>query len=126
VGVGIDIQAASRAWLRRQADRQARIEQRWRTAQRDVARILAMIVERYRPLRVYQWGSLLDRSRFSEISDVDLAVEGVTDPRAFFALLEEADRLTGLPVDIVQLETIHPLHAESIRKKGRLVHERLG
>jgi hypothetical protein len=42
---------------------------------------------------VWQWGSLLDRGRFSEISDIDI-------------------------------DTIEDLHAESIRKRGRLVYGR--
>jgi len=38
-----------------------------------------MIVREYKPLRIYQWGSLLEDRHFSEISDIDIAVEGITD-----------------------------------------------
>ena len=64
------------------------------------------------PVRIYQWGSLLRREPFSEISDIDLAVEGLDDSGSFFILLSEADEMSDL------------LHAESIVKKGKLIYER--
>jgi len=93
-------------------------------AQRDFDKIIQRITNKYEPLRIYQWGSLLHPEDFSEISDIDIAVEGITSTEQFFSLLSAADELTDFPLDIVELEKIHPLHAESIRKKGRLVYER--
>lgn len=90
----------------------------------DCERIIAMIIANYKPERMYQWGSLLRRERFWESSDIDIAVEGLADSACFFSLLAEADDLTDLPLDIVELEHVDPLHAESIRKKGKLVYER--
>ena len=47
---------------------------------------MARIVERFAPSRVWQWGSLLDRYSFSEISDIDIAIEGLDGgPAAWFA-----------------------------------------
>jgi len=93
-------------------------------AQRDFDRIIQRIIDKYYPLRIFQWGSLLHPEDFSEISDIDIAVEGIASTEQFFSLLSEADELTDFPLDIVELEKIHPLHAESIRKKGRIVYER--
>ena len=73
------------------------------------------------PARATQWGSLIDGRHFSERSDIDVALEGITSAPVFFAILRNAEALTRLPVDIVQLETIHPAHAESIRARGRIV-----
>jgi len=36
----------------------------------------------------------------------------------------DAEKLTTLPLHLVQMERIEPLHAESIRRKGRLVYDR--
>ena len=91
-------------------------------AYNDFQRIIEMIVKKYGPTRIYQWGSLLDKTRFREYSDIDIAVEGITDAAAFFALIDEADRMTDFPIDIVMLESIHPLHAASIRTKGKCIH----
>ncbi len=45
-------------------------------AQRDFDRIIQRIINKYDPLRIYQWGSLLHPEDFSEISDIDIAVVG--------------------------------------------------
>lgn len=111
-----------------QARKQKRLNRRHRDllakAGKDFQRIVAMIIEKYQPGRIYQWGSLMDEGRFRSYSDIDIAVEGITDPQTFFALLDDADRLTEFPVDIVMMETIHPLHAKSIRSKGKIVYEK--
>jgi hypothetical protein len=38
--------------------------------------------------------------------------------------LDDACKLTRFPVDLVEMERIHPAHAETIRKEGKLVYER--
>ena len=83
-----------------------------------------MVVERYRPARIYQWGSLLDPRTFSEWSDIDIAVEGITSARQFLELYGEACELTGFELDLVQIEKALPPYATSIRERGRLVYER--
>ncbi|MDZ7318873.1 MAG: nucleotidyltransferase domain-containing protein [candidate division KSB1 bacterium] len=83
-----------------------------------------MIIHKYRPAKIYQWGSLLNERLFSEHSDIDIALEGLDSVEDYFALLGDAGEMTSFPLDIVLLEKIHPLHAESIKKKGRLIYER--
>ena len=82
-----------------------------------------MIIGRYSPNRIVQWGSLLNPDQFDESSDIDIAVEGVTDADRYFALLGDAMALTRFRVDIVQLERIEPEFAELIRLKGKVVYE---
>ncbi len=123
-GIALD---QARAFLaRKEARRQVRIEARFERATRDAQTIIATIVEEVNPRRIYQWGSLLDRSRFSEISDIDLAVEGLSGPAEFFRVLGIAMDGTTLPVDVVELEKVPEEIAEQIRAKGALVHERTG
>ena len=109
---------------RRSARRKALLEAGLAEARRDFDVIVAHLIREYRPLRIYQWGSLLHPEHFSEISDIDVAVEGLSDPLAGLRAAAEAERLTDFPVDLVELERIHPAHAESIRREGRLVYER--
>ena len=66
----------------------------------------------------------MSRAHFSFISDIDIAVEGITSAEAFFAMYGDAEALTNFPLDIVQIEKIEKLHAQSIREKGRVVYER--
>jgi predicted nucleotidyltransferase len=93
-------------------------------AVRDFVAILEMIVRDFHPERVYQWGSVLRPELFRDYSDIDIVVEGITEPQAYFDLLGKAQALTDFPIDLVQLEKIEPEFAESIRKDGKLVYER--
>ncbi len=92
-------------------------------AQADLQRIIPMLIERYKPRRIYQWGSLLTPARFREWSDIDIALEGLEGPLTGLKAADEAQRLTDFPVDLVELERIHPLHAQSIREHGRIIYE---
>ena len=107
---------------RRESDevRRAKLAQ----ARADFRRIISMIVDRFAPIRIYQWGSLVEDGHFSELSDIDIAVEGVTDPRLFFEMVREAEKLTELPLDLLQIEHVHPVYAEGIRRRGRVVYGR--
>jgi len=97
---------------------------RFESAWKDAHAIIRMIEKDYAPLRIWQWGSLLDQKHFSEISDIDIAVEGITDTEAFFELYGKAQTLTSFPLDLIDLTRIEPVHADSIRNHGRLVYER--
>ena len=109
---------------RRRAERAALRAEKLLEAQRDFDRIVEYLINEYRPLRIYQWGSLLHTGHFSEISDIDIAVEGLADPLAGLDAAAGAERLTRFPIDLVELERIHPAHAESIKAHGRVVYER--
>ncbi|HUX19771.1 MAG TPA: nucleotidyltransferase domain-containing protein [Spirochaetia bacterium] len=119
-----DVEIAREFLKRRTARRREHLQGRLVDARRDFESIVERLVRDFRPLRIYQWGSLLDEQRFSEISDIDIAVEGLNDPLAGLRAAAEAQELTTFPVDLVELERIDPLHAVSIRTKGRLVYER--
>ena len=121
---GVDLERARAFQAEKERRRQARIDARFEQATRDANAIVAAIAEQVNPRRIYQWGSLLDRSRFSEISDIDLAVEGLRDPAEFFRTLGIAMDGTRLPVDVIELEKLPEDLAERIRTRGRVVHER--
>jgi hypothetical protein len=92
-------------------------------ARSDCARIVRHVAATYRPRRIWQWGSLVNGEHFTERSDIDLGLEGIDTAVAFFAVLRDAAGMTRFPLDIVQLETIHPEFAESIRSRGRVLYE---
>ncbi len=120
----VDLDQA-RAFLRqKEARRQAEIEIRFQQAWRDFRAIVTHIAARYHPARIYQWGSLLQRPHFCEWSDIDIAVEGLGAAEEFFALYGDADLLTRLPLDLVEMERIEPEFADIIRMKGIVVYDR--
>lgn len=86
--------------------------------------IVDLIIKDFEPEKIYQWGSLVKCSTFQEISDIDVAVSGISDARQFFRLYGMAQKLTRFPLHIVQLETIHPSYATDITSKGVLIYER--
>jgi len=93
-------------------------------ARADCAVIVGRIARELGPARIYQWGSLVQGSHFTERSDIDIAVEGVADPRKLHEMLGDLQRMTAFDLDIVRLERLTTAAAEHIRKRGRVVHER--
>lgn len=119
-----DVVAARNTLAQRNSLRREQLLAKASQAQADFCLIKEMLIRDYHPLRIYQWGSLLQPEHFQEISDIDIAVEGWPDPMMGLHALDDACRLTQFPVDLVELERIHPAHADTIRKEGRLVYDR--
>jgi predicted nucleotidyltransferase len=119
-----DIAECRRFLEEREAARQAALDRRFAQAWDDFRAIVDLLVRNHQPRRIYQWGSLLNRHQFSEISDIDIAVEGIQSAEQFFELFGEADRLARFPLDLVEMERIEPEFAELIRLKGVLVYDR--
>jgi predicted nucleotidyltransferase len=109
---------------RKAASREAEIALLHARACADFDAIVGMIIREAHPRRIVQWGSLLRPERFRPYSDIDVALEGVTDPALFSLILRRAEQLTRFPVDIVQLERIEPEFRISIQATGRVVYER--
>ena len=117
--MAVDSAAAARWVVARQARRREALRRRLHSAQRDAARIIATIAAKYRPGRIYQWGSLVHTDRFAEISDIDIAVEGMScDERLLETIRSQADAMTDLHVDLVVMERLDPGRADLIRRFG--------
>jgi len=119
----VDIEQVRDFLEKKEAERRKHLQSQWEQACRDFQRIIDHIIDTYHPKKIYQWGSLLDASQFSEISDIDIALKGLSGPEEYFALLGEAIEMTNFPIDIVELEKIDPADADHIRRKGRLLYE---
>ncbi|MBN2542150.1 nucleotidyltransferase domain-containing protein [bacterium] len=90
----------------------------------DFDNIIKMLIEKYNPKRIYQWGSLLNTSNFSEISDIDIAVEGIKSAEEYFNMLGDAMELTNFPVHLEELEKLKSIYADTIKEEGKLIYER--
>lgn len=119
-----DVQKARFFQEQKELERRGSNYERLRVARQDFGRIVAMLVEKYHPVKIYQWGSLLSEEDFCEISDVDIAVEGEFSAELFFDMLGDAEAMTSFPLDLVDMSKIEPEFAEIIRMKGRVVYER--
>jgi predicted nucleotidyltransferase len=95
-------------------------------AQSDARAIIERIARAYNPSRIYQWGSLVEPGHFTELSDIDIALEGLRGAEEYFAILGEVMGMTAFPLDIIELEKVDAETAEGIRRRGRIVHEAKG
>lgn len=106
----------------REKKRRKALDRTLEKARSDFDSIVSFIIEEFHPSSIWQWGSLLNRDHFSEASDVDIAVEGLSSTEDVFRILEKAEQLTDFPVDVVELEKIEPSFRELIMKKGICVY----
>ncbi len=119
-----DYEKARKFLEKKYQEKQSALAEDFRRAWRESDAIIEMIKKKYNPAKIYRWGSLLDQNHFSKISDIDIAVEGITSPEDFFKLCADAMEMTSFPLDIVQMEKIEPEFAEIIKLKGKIVYER--
>jgi len=95
-------------------------------AQSDARAIIERIARAHNPSRIYQWGSLIETGHFTELSDIDIALEGLRSAEEYFAILGDVMGMTAFPLDIIELEKVDTETAEGIRRQGRIVHEGKG
>ena len=69
------------------------------------------------------WGSLLRPDRFTELSDVDIYIEGVSSPEVWSSIERDLLDAVSLPLDLVRWETLMQPHRESIVARGKVVYE---
>lgn len=119
-----DVAAARDRLECREKERRAKLLVRLEAARGEFDAIVKMLIKKYAPCRIYQWGSLVNEATFWEHSDIDIGVQGIRNAEEHAAMQADAEALTGLPVDLVNLDRIDPLMAETIIKDGRLVYER--
>jgi predicted nucleotidyltransferase len=124
VMANFNIKKAKENLEKREAQKRSELEKLLVQAQADFERIVEMLITKYRPERIYTWGSLMDPEKFTNMSDIDIALEGLPGPLDGLHAQSDAQEATSFPVDLVELERIHPSHAETIRERGKLVYER--
>ncbi|MDZ7360782.1 MAG: nucleotidyltransferase domain-containing protein [candidate division KSB1 bacterium] len=73
---------------------------------RQLLRALPQLATRYGFERAYVFGSLAKKGRFRNNSDVDIAVEGLTDEK-YFKFMAALYDLLGREVDVIQIERHH-------------------
>jgi len=119
-----DYNKARQFLKKKEKDREKRLNKLYNQACKDFAKIIKKIIQNYNPKRIYQWGSLVNREHFSEISDIDIAIEGITSAKEIFQLYGDIMDMTDFSIDLIQLEKIEPEFSELIKQKGKVVYER--
>jgi predicted nucleotidyltransferase len=119
-----DIKKAKLFLLDKEQKRKKAIDKRYDAAYKDFENIVDHIIKNYYPSKIYQWGSLLNKNHFSEISDIDIAVEGIVSVETMFQIYGDIMELSNFQIDIVQMEKIEPEFAQLIKEKGKVIYER--
>jgi hypothetical protein len=65
IGFAVDPMDTRRFFEEKARKRENHLDQQFRAANLDARNIIAMLVSDYSPERIWQWGSLLGRRRFS-------------------------------------------------------------
>ncbi|MGB9858895.1 MAG: nucleotidyltransferase family protein [Moorellaceae bacterium] len=91
-----------------------RYEEAWKLARRAAS----LLKERFGAQKVVVFGSLTDRSRFTEWSDVDLAVWGVPDELFYAAVGAVIGLSADFMVDLVDAEDCPDKIRKSIESEG--------
>jgi len=68
-------------------------------------------------------GVLPSPERFSEISDIDIALEGLSSPEEYFAILGDVMNMSSIPLDIIDLGKVDAETATFIKQRGKLIYE---
>ncbi len=121
---GFNIQAARENWRKRVDERNRRCRELWEKANAEADRAVALIIERYEPRRVIQWGSVLRPERFTEISDIDIAVEGITDPETLSRLETDVLAIVSFPLHLIPFEQVILVYQQDILSRGRVIYDR--
>jgi predicted nucleotidyltransferase len=102
-----------RRWQAQQAAWQARQREAW-SAAHEVAGLLR---ERFAAEQVIAFGSLVHPGRFTDRSDLDLAVSGIPKAR-FFAAWAAAMLSSAFELDLVDLADCSPALRDLIEREG--------
>jgi len=109
---------AGAAARRRQASVAPETEERWQQAQQLARDAAQRLHQEFDARRVVLFGSAVDRSLFTEWSDVDLAVWGVP-PEQFYAAVAAVTSLrVDIPVDVVDAEQCSEDLKKTIEQEG--------
>ena len=84
----------------------------------DAAKIAGHLREKHGCGEIYLIGSILEKERFSEKSDIDLVVKGLPKDRYFYILAEIRD-ITDFSVDIIPYEDANELIRDTVEKEGK-------
>lgn len=99
------------------AEHRIKLEQERQTTFAKVVQWLEEFGDGYGIHQAYLFGSLIRPGKFTETSDVDLAVDGM-NPEGFFSFISLLSAVLGREVDLIELRKCHFAHR--IQQQGVL------
>lgn len=94
------------------------LDERYKEAWQLAVKLAAILKERFAARKVAVFGSLIDRSRFTRWSDVDLAAWGIPDDRYYAAVAAVTGISEVFKVDLVDPEECRESLRGAIEREG--------
>lgn len=116
--MGVSVDEVRQFLSKRDEERRRRCSALHNKALADVEKIVAYMKANYPLVSLYQWGSVLYGESFDELSDIDIALEGVASPEDFFKIYKDLENLTDFSLDIIELDRTDPISRASILERG--------
>jgi len=117
-----ELESCRATWRARQRQAAVALEERWRVGRRLAEEVAELVRAVAGVRRVWLVGSLVERDRFHERSDIDLLVEGLPSGRYMRALAEIYDRLpAGWELDLIRIEELSEAGARDLVARGKEV-----
>ncbi|HHX25536.1 MAG TPA: nucleotidyltransferase domain-containing protein [Firmicutes bacterium] len=115
----MDLAMLREAWQKRAEQEQHKKDLLQKDAVEKAKQAAAFIKERYGASKVYLYGSLAWSRHFDTHSDIDLLVEGFTQPDKYWQMLCEVWKLVSpFPPSVVLAEDACPSLLEKVQKQG--------
>ncbi len=106
-------------WKEKQAKIKAENQKLAAQARADAIQIVKMLTEKFGITKAILFGSIV-RGNFSQESDIDLAVEGLSKAD-YFPALSAANQLTQRWVDLKPIEDLEPHFLQKIIRTGECI-----
>lgn len=110
------------AWKKRFSDQRKQREALRKEAYQEAKRCAEILRQEYGAKRVFLFGSVLDEDRFSERSDIDLAVEGL-EGSSFFGAVGKLLQESKFNIGMVPWEDCQESFKRKILTRGELLYE---
>ena len=108
------------AWHDRIAKKSIKLKKLRDKALKEADLLGQILINEFRVKEVYLFGSLVrDEERFTEESDIDIAVKGLP-PALYFRALGRLQDASSFEVDLIPWESAYGEYREVIEKEGRL------
>lgn len=107
-------------WQRRRVEQELQNQQLAKQARQDLEKVIAILIDDFKVKKIILFGSLA-KGNFSQESDIDLAVEGVS-PSDYFHVLAQVNSMSDRWIDLKPLESLEPHFLQRVLQTGECLY----
>jgi predicted nucleotidyltransferase len=115
----------TRNFLRKKANSEATKNiQMWQKAYAEAELIIERIIREINPREIWQWGSIVQKEKFRDYSDIDIGLCGLGGFEELSKAQKIAMEIATFPIDLVELDKLEDNFQIAIKRRGKKVYER--